>query len=220
MYYESGVSARVPFRKLFDNEGDLLRDINKYKSYSNIYHSIYAYRDTEEKFNFLTGRKHIGANYETAIINRVVLDLDAYEKTKVGSKDFESYTRKALEDLRKLEEWAKQKDLLRQYRFSGGGFYFIFSAVGHALKLRDFELNLSNELDIDIDVSTIGDSSRMMRITNSYNFKKHRGCFCIPLKQEEILLRYEEIKADDIMKDIFMVVNLMILEDVKLIRIR
>ena len=179
---------------MFDNEGDALRDINQFKSYSNVYHSIYWFREIEEKFDFLTGKTHTGANYESAKIDRVVLDLDAFIKSKVQGKEFESYTHKALEDLRKLEEWAEQKDLLRQYRFSGGGFYFIFSAKGHALKLRDFELNLSNELEIDIDVSTIGDSSRMMRVTNSYNFKKYRGCFCIPLKQKEIYLNYKEIK--------------------------
>lgn len=193
-WIETGASARAPFRKLFDSEGGALRDINQFKSYSNVYHSIYWFREIEEKFDFLTGKNHIGANYETAIIDRVVLDLDAFIKSKSQGKSFESYTHKALEDIRKLEEWAEQKDLLRQYRFSGGGFYFIFSAVGHALKLRDFELNLRNELDVDIDVSTIGDSSRMMRVTNSYNFKKYRECFCIPLKQEEIHLEYNEIK--------------------------
>ncbi len=194
MYIETGSSSRVPFRKMFDNEGDALRDINQFKSYSNVYHSIYWFKEIEEKFDFLTGKTHTGANYESAKVDRVVLDLDAFIKSKVQGKEFESYTHKALEDLRKLEEWAEQKDLLRQYRFSGGGFYFIFSAIGHALKLRDFELNLSNELEIDIDVSTIGDSSRMMRVTNSYNFKKYRGCFCIPLKQKEIYLKDNEIK--------------------------
>jgi len=194
VFIETGASARVPFRRMFDNEGDALRDINKFKSYSNVYHSIYWFKQTEEKFDFLTGNTHIGPNYETAIIDRIVLDLDAFQKTKVKEKEFESYTHRALEDIRKCEQWAEEKDLLRQYRFSGGGFYFIFGANGHALKLRDFELNLRNELDIDIDVSTIGDSSRMMRVTNSYNFKDLRKCFCIPLKKEEIYLEFDEIK--------------------------
>lgn len=194
MYIETGASSRIPFRRMFDNEGDALRDINKFKRYSNVYHSIYWFREIEEKFDYLTGNTHKGPNYETAIIDRVVLDLDAFIKTKNNDKSFESYTHKALEDTRKCEEWAEKNDILRQYRFSGGGFYFIFSAIGHALKLRDFELNLRNELDINIDVSTIGDSSRMMRVTNSYNFKNLRKCFCIPLKQEEIYLEFDEIK--------------------------
>ena len=199
MYIETGISARVPFRKLFSNEAEAITDINKYRSYSNVYHSIYWFRDLEEKYDFLTGNRYKGANYETAIIDRVVLDLDSFEKTKIKDegKEFESYTSSGLEDIRKVNEWAKEKDLLRQFRFSGGGFYFIFSAKGHALKLRDFELNLRNEIDIDIDVSTIGDSSRMMRVTNSFNFKKHRGCYCIPLTEEEIYLQYEEIKELD-----------------------
>lgn len=194
MFIETGASSRVPFRRMFDNQGDALRDINRFKGYSNVYHSIYWFRETEEKYDFLTGKTHTGPNYESAIVDRVVLDLDSFIKTKVGNNKYESYTHRALDDIRKLEQWADEKDLLRQYRFSGGGFYFMFSAVGHALKLRDFELNLRNELDVNIDVSTIGDASRMMRVTNSYNFKDLRGCFCIPLKQEEIYLEYDEIK--------------------------
>jgi len=195
-YIETGVSARAPFRKCFSTVEDALRDINTYKNYSNVYHSIYKFREKEKKWEYLTGKEIEGPNYETAIIDKIVLDLDAFEKTRIknGEKEFESYTSRALEDLRKCDEWADKKDLLRQFRFSGGGFYFIFSAEGHALKLRDFELNLMNELDIRIDVSTIGDSSRMMRVVNSFNFKKYRQTFCIPLKREEIYLSFEEIK--------------------------
>lgn len=193
-YIETGASARAPFRRMFSSQEDALRDINQFKSYSNVYHSIYWFRENEMKWDYLTGKEHEGPNYETALIDRVVLDLDSFEKTKVDDKDFESYTPRALIDLRALEEWGDKKDLLRQYRFSGGGFYFIFSAEGHALKIRDFELNLMNELDIAIDVSTVGDSSRMMRVTNSFNFKQFRQRYCIPLKKEELYLSFSEIK--------------------------
>lgn len=191
LFIESGSSARaLNFRKMFDNVVDLERDLNKYKTFSNIYHSIYWFRETEKKLN------RIGPNYETALINRVVLDMDAFEKTRIrkGNKEFESYTPRALDDMRKLEEWAEEKDLIRKYRLSGGGFYFIFSARGHPLKLRDFEINLQNELNIRIDISTIGDTSRMMRATNSFNFKEHRNCYCIPIKREELYWKFEDIK--------------------------
>lgn len=194
IYVETGVSVRIPFRKMFSSTNEALRDINRYKSYSNVYHSIYWFREIEEKWDYLTGQSKSGVNYETAVINKIVLDLDAYEKTEYNDKSLEIYTEKAIEDLRKLEEWAGAQDLKREYRFSGGGFYFIFVANGHALKLRDFELNLQNILNINIDEATIGDSARMMRVTNSYNFKEHRKCFCIPLKKEEIYLNYEDIK--------------------------
>lgn len=198
VFAETGVSSRLPFRKMFTSYDDIDRDINKFKTFSNIYHSIYWCKQQEEKFDVRTGKvSRLGPQYETALIDKVCLDLDSYEKTKLldEQKNFESYTPRGLDDMRKMEEWASERNILRQYRFSGGGMYFIFSAKGHPLKLRDFEITLHNELNVNIDVSTIGDTSRMMRVTNSFNFKKHRLCFCIPLTQDEIYLKYEEIKA-------------------------
>lgn len=194
-YCESGVSARIPFRTVFKSLADLNKDLNKWRTYSNIYHSIYWFREKEEKYDFLTGKTYEGCNYESAIINKVVLDIDAFEKTEIKKtgKKYETYTAKALEDIRALSGWGRRFDISREYRFSGGGFYFIFKAIGHPLKLRDFEINLRNELEIDIDESTIGDTSRMMRVTNSYNFKDYRKCYCIPLREKELDLNYEEI---------------------------
>ena len=184
MYWETGVSSRAPFRVLFPNKRDALADINKYKHFSNVYHSIYGYRETEKLFD------REAPNYETAHINRVVLDLDSYIK----HNGVQYYTENGIDSVRKVEEWASKLNLLRQYRFSGGGFYAIFSAKGHPLKLRDFEIDLGNKLDIHIDEATIGDVARMMRVTNSFNFKKHRRCYCIPLKADELSLSYEKIK--------------------------
>jgi len=194
MYWETGISYRVPFRVMFDSWADAVRDFNQYKNYSNIYHTIYAFRETEESYGLNGEIKRLKPNYETAIIDKVVLDLDSYKKARKNGKAYEYYVSDGLDDIRKMEEWAKKKDLVRQYRFSGGGFYFIFGAIGHPLKLRDFEISLNNTLDVHIDESTIGDTARMMRVTNSYNFKEHRRCYCIPLKQEELNLSYVEIK--------------------------
>ena len=185
MFWETGVSSRIPYRVLFNNKQDALADINRYKDFSNVYHSIYGFRETEN----LWGDRE-SPNYETAHINRIVLDLDSYIK----HDGVQYYTENGIDSVRKVEEWANRLNLLRQYRFSGGGFYAIFSAKGHPLKLRDFEINLGNQLDIHIDESTIGDVARMMRVTNSFNFKKYRRCYCIPLKIEELSLPYEKIK--------------------------
>lgn len=192
---ETGADSRVPFRKMVRSREELEKDLNKYKNFSNIYHSIYWFSKTEEKYDYLTGKTSEGPDYESAIIDKVVLDIDSYEKTMVSDRKFESYTQRGLDDMRKLEAWAEELDLLREYRFSGGGFYFIFSASGHPLKLRDFEIQLNNKLDINIDISTIGDTSRLVRVTNSFNFKNHRGCYCIPLKKEELELDYHQIKS-------------------------
>ncbi|KKM68965.1 hypothetical protein LCGC14_1455690, partial [marine sediment metagenome] len=59
---------------MFSNKRDCIRDINMYKDFSNIYHSIYGFRETEVIFT------REGPNYETANINRIVLDLDSYIK--------------------------------------------------------------------------------------------------------------------------------------------
>ena len=184
MYWETGISSRVPFRVMFNSKEDALRDINQYKGYSNVYHSIYGFRETEKLFT------REGPNYETAHIDRVVLDLDSYIK----HEGVEYYTENGMDSVRKVEKWAKELKLLRQYRFSGGGFYAIFSGRGHPLKLRDFEINLQNDLEIDIDESTIGDTARMMRVTNSFNFKKYRRCYCIPITIKELDLSFEKIR--------------------------
>ncbi|KKM79606.1 hypothetical protein LCGC14_1348250 [marine sediment metagenome] len=184
MYYETGVSSRVPFRVMFDSKKDSIADFNKYKEFSNVYHSIYGFRETEKIFD------RVGPNYETAHINRVVLDLDSYIK----HEGIEYYTENGSDSVRKVEKWTNKLNLLRQYRFSGGGFYAIFSAKGHPLKLRDFEINLQNKLDIHIDESTIGDTARMMRVTNSFNFKNYRRCYCIPVTIEELDLPFEKIR--------------------------
>lgn len=195
MYVETGVDARpIHFRKMFDNVSDAIYDVNKYKSYSNVYHSIWKYRSTEQKYNIYGDKTRIGPDYSSAIIDKVVLDLDAYKKTKVNGEDVEYFTHTALEDARTLEEWADSKNLKRQYRFSGGGLYFIFAAKGHPYKLRDFEINLMNDLHINIDVSTVGDTSRMMRVTNSFNFKPNRKRFCIPLRQSELDLEWKDLR--------------------------
>lgn len=191
MYAETGISARIKdFRIMFDNRSDLIRDLNKYKHYSNVYHSIYWYKRKEQKFDLEGKFKRWGPDYLSAQIDKIVLDIDAYQK----KNGYEFYTDKALFDMRTLEEWADNKNILREYRFSGGGFYFIFAAKGDPLKLRDYTINLQNTLDIRIDPSVIGDTSRMMRVTNSFNFKKHRKRFCIPLKKEELYLTFNEIK--------------------------
>ena len=185
MFWETGVSSRVPFRVLFPNKNEALADINRYKDFSNVYHSIYGFRETENLWG-----DRVSPNYETAHINRIVLDLDSYIK----HDGVQYYTENGIDSVRKVKEWLIKLNLLRQYRFSGGGFYPIFAAKGHPLKLRNFEINLGNKLDIHIDEATIGDVARMMRVTNSFNFKKHRRCYCIPLKEEELDLPYEKIK--------------------------
>lgn len=195
MYIETGASARHPFRKMFDNQQQAIRDFNKYKAYSNVYHSIYWFREKEEKFDRSGKLIRIGPDYNTAIITRIVLDLDSWKTIRIDDEPIEVYSDEALISIRKFAEWCEKKNYTRQYIFSGGGFYGIVQAYGHPLKLRDGMLTLGNELGLDIDPATVGDTSRMMRVLNSFNFGDHRKCYCIPLKEEEIQLEFGDIHS-------------------------
>jgi len=48
---------------------------------------------------------------------------------------------------------------------------------------------------METDPATIGDTSRMMRVINSFNFGTYRKCYAIPIEKEELFLSYEKIHA-------------------------
>ena len=193
-YYEGGVSNRVPFRKMFDNKKDMINDFNKYKEFSNVYHSIYAYNEKQDRFDNHGNFVRVSPDYNTAIIDRISLDLDSYNTIRLNGDVIEAYTDDGLLSIRRFADWCEKHNYLREYVFSGGGFYGIVSATGHPLKLRDGMLNLGAKARLQIDPATIGDTSRMMRVLNSFNFGDHRKRFCIPLKEEELSLDYHQIR--------------------------
>lgn len=167
---------------MFDNKKEARKDINRYKQYSNIYHSIYWYRESEEKYYRNGDFKRIGPDYTTAVINKIVFDLDSFEK--IGEK--QHYSKEGLKSIRNFRNWCKKHNYGRQYIFSGGGFYGVLLAKGHPLKLRDAMFYVQDKAGLVIDPTVIGDTGRMMRVVNSFNFKPARRRFCIPLKEEEL----------------------------------
>lgn len=167
-------------------------DWNKYKTYSDIYHSVYWFAETEEKKDIHGNFTRIGPNYFEAVINKIVFDLDSFIKDETTG--IEHYTPVALKTIRKLNDWAMKKDLKRELRFSGGGFHFIIAAIGHPLRLKDGTLEILNLNNVYSDPSVIGDTAQMIRVRNSFNFGDHRKCFCIPLTEDEIYLSYKKIK--------------------------
>lgn len=193
MYIETGASGRQPFRQMFDSEEQAIQDFNKYKRFSNVYHSVYWFMGQEQKFHNDGNFKRWGPDYNTAIINRIVLDLDSYEKLRYGGKTHQCYSDSGIESIRRFSEWCESNDYSRRYVFSGGGFYGILKAEGQPLRLRDGMIQLGLEARLEIDPATVGDTSRMMRVLNSFNFKEHRKCYCIPLEEEELSLEYHKI---------------------------
>lgn len=178
---------------MFTSQEEAIQDFNKYKAFTNVYHSIYWFTEKEEKFDRTGKFKRWGPDYNTAVINRISLDLDSYKTTRFDEKVEEIYTDEGIESIRKFADWCEKNNYMRQYIFSGGGFYGIIKAEGHPLKLRDGMLNLGIKADLDIDPATVGDTSRMMRVLNSFNFGEHRKCYCIPLREEELSLSYYKI---------------------------
>lgn len=193
MFIETGASGRNPFRQMFTSQEETIQDFNKYKRYSNVYHSIYWFREKEEKFYKDGNFKRWGPDYNTAIITRISLDLDSFEKIKFNGQAIETYSDSGIESIRRFADWCKANDYTREYIFSGGGFYGIVKAEGHPLKLRDGMMKLGLEANLHIDPATVGDTSRMMRVLNSFNFGEHRKCYCIPLREEELSLSYSKI---------------------------
>jgi hypothetical protein len=179
---------------MFATKKEANQNFNKYKEFTNIYHSIYWFKNKEEKFDTNGNFTRLGPDYNTAIITKINLDLDSYKTTRFDEKIAEIYTDEGLLSLNKFADWCEKNDYMREYVFSGGGFYGIVSAEGHPLKLRDGMLVLGQEANIEIDPATVGDTSRMRRVINSYNFKEHRKCYCIPLKAEELSLDYHQIR--------------------------
>lgn len=189
MFVETGVSKRPIFRKMFSDRREAIRDFNKWKHISNIYHSVYYYEKKEKKYDIDGNFKRWGPNYTTAIIDKIVFDLDSYEKN--GTE--QHYNQSGIESIRRFANWCRNKGYARRYVFSGGGFYGIIEAKGHPLKLREAMFYIEKEAGLDVDPSVIGDTGRMMRVLNSFNFKQHRQRYCIPLKEEEVFLEWDEI---------------------------
>jgi len=193
-FIETGVSGRVPFRKMFDNKIDAIQDFNKYKSFSNVHHSLYWFKEKEEKFNRDGSFERWGPDYNSAIVDKICFDLDSYKTIRIDNDPIEVYTDDGLESIRKFASWCNKNNYMCEYIFSGGGFYGIVKSEGESLKLRDGMLAVAVEVGLMIDPATIGDTSRMRRVINSYNFKEHRKLYCIPLREEELFLDFHIIR--------------------------
>jgi hypothetical protein len=192
-YIETGISGRKPFRKMFSDRTLALRDFNRHKAFSNVYHSIYWFREQEEKFDRYGNFIRWGPDYNTAIITKINLDLDSFKTTRFDEKTQEIYTDEGLLSIRRFADWCDKHNYAREYNFSGGGFYGIVKASGEPLRLRDGMMSLGIDAGLEIDPATVGDTSRMRRVLNSFNFGDHRKCYCIPLREEELSLDYNKI---------------------------
>lgn len=127
---------------------------------SDIYTSVYAFSQLTKNFEL---------DRTTPIIDKVFFDFDS---------------EKWFEDMLKLHKWCKSYNILHRCHFSGNGSH-VFIYVNPLIEnkhqaIANFQRWIQNQLDLNIDKKIIGDTSRIFRYPNTYNFKGRRFCIAIP----------------------------------------
>ncbi|MFW6246665.1 MAG: hypothetical protein ACOC22_00620 [bacterium] len=175
---------RVPCKSM----KKFLEFVNKNISNCNLFTNVYNFTEFSEKGYPV---------YSTAIPDRIWFDFDIEKKDK---KTGEIIKLPAYKNMLRLHEWLKTKDILHFPRFTGSGYDLtVFLEPNMFLKnkknaISNAVLHISEELGIESDPQTIGDLSRICRITNTFNHKQKARRYCIPLDENIIYEGHEKIK--------------------------
>jgi hypothetical protein len=128
---------------------------------SDIYTSVYAFNQLDSKHEL---------DRDSAIIDKVFFDFDSTNW---------------FTDMMKLHKWCQGYNLLHRCHFSGNGahvFIYVNKDIQHKKEaIGNFQRWIQNQLDLCIDTKIIGDTSRIFRYPNTWNFKGRR--FCIPIPE-------------------------------------
>ncbi len=184
-YMETYCETRIPHRLMWNNEVDVTNDINRYIGFANVSHSIWWYREKEQKYTKDGIPSRIGPVYESAIIDRLFFDIDIIDKD--GNVDYDEY-----EKYKRIVEFIIRGNFISSISYTGGGFQIL-------IRCREFPAHNYTgaflymcEKQIGISYKEIIDLARLKRVVGSFNFgrdgKSERNCFCISLKEEEWLL--------------------------------
>lgn len=117
-------------------------------------------------------------NLNTNLVDKLFFDCDSC---------------KAYENVKKLKEYCKQKNLKHMVVFSGGGFHFYIFAKPSDTKFQKELLNrahkyIAKEVGLtigtptieDIDAAIVGDIARIVTLPGTYNVKRRRWARSIP----------------------------------------
>ena len=160
-------------RKVVYNEDELINFINLYNGKSNVYTTVYGYKEID-KFR---------CKYSTATVDRIFFDLDS-------DKSFENTV--------KLHNHFLKNNFKHIVNFSGGGFHlFLFALptflLNPSVALYNAQTTIAKEAGLsiggdskkfDLDGHIIGDLARLRRVENTFNLKRDK--FCITLTQEDL----------------------------------
>lgn len=168
----------TPKRRLVRNFQDWLDVVNLYNGKCNVFTSVYSFAVLKREFKPM---------YESAIIDKVFLDLDKGDP--YGS-------------IMKLHSKLMERDILHTILFSGGGFHAYVLVEHKPLyhrkgALANFTTWIANTVDVPIsekegiDPLPVGDIARICRVPNTYNIERKK--YCIPLTEQDLQKGYEWI---------------------------
>lgn len=152
------------------NKNDMKQYISERIKNTDLYTSVYKFSTLhfENNEHNIPQLKH-GVPY----LDKVFFDFDGNEYSKFW-----------LSSLKKLHDWCLKFNILHRAHFSGnGGHFFIYIKPNITYKkeaLGNFQRYISKKLKLSLDKKIIGDTSRIFRIPNTYNFKGRRWCVPIP----------------------------------------
>ena len=185
---EIGFNGQKGFRRIVHNAKDLERYWKGKNGLGNVYFTAYGYRGT-------TPPKHHRVDYNTPIVRHFVLDFDCKDFRNKGMDVEFAFMH---EQVKRLHKHFLRNNIEHYIWFSGGGFHFWIPIKDRILPNSGLEVsriktagktliaNWNEKLNISCCDPTVAfDFAGMIRIPNSYNFK--RKCWMIPLTSDEIM---------------------------------
>ncbi len=163
-----------PQRRLVRSKDEILKFVQMYNGYRNLYLTLYEFRRMKTEFT---------PDYDSAIVPFVFFDFDGEESYK-GAKKFTKFL---------ADDGIKYR-----VNFSGGGFHIFVSVHGNATRrsVRDTQCKILDDYNLlkYNDPHVVGDLARICRIPNTWNLNKKR--FCIPLEPHDLeKYSFDEIKT-------------------------
>jgi hypothetical protein len=150
-------------RKVVRTKEDFIRFIDLHNGKQSLYTTLYHF----EKL-----RKPWRCEYETAIIDKLMFDLDSEE---------------AYEDVMKSHDYYSRENIFHRVEFTGGGYQFF--AYGEIIPLDNpkgmlynASIHYEKQIKIEVDPKCRGDAARICRIYNTFNVKRRK--FSIPCSLE------------------------------------
>jgi len=129
----------------------------------------------------------IGPDYYSAVVDWLFFDIDV--KQKDGTINEAAIRTRDL-----LALWSRRHSYKREFTFTGGGYQFFIGCSLGANIYQPVMASLFQEFGLAVDELVL--LQQMRRIPGSFNFgkdsKSERWLFCIDLKEDEVLLPFDE----------------------------